>query len=454
VHTCISGANQASNYFSRSHLYFSLLSIFSYLFVYFFFLIVFFFVFFFFFSDQPTLAFFLNFRKRFAIGQTLVFASQHKGYTTARKNKCFRMSAAHNELQAAHELWLHDRHDDAAHRFAALARRVDEDMSIRVAAASNLVVLYKQQGRIERACMWLEQLYEWNASLESALELGRLKYSRALELGDNETGNLERFRCASKWWRRAASMGSSQAKCWLGILHSQGHGVASNMKRAREWWHDAVYDSAKPIDANAALWLAECELDGGDRERAVELLHIAVEASDASDARALCLLAQVLSSSGGGGGGVSAERVAALYRRAAGLNDPLAMKNYGHCLELGHGVERNESLAKEYYERALNAVRLKRGEQDKGEKDIKVIDDGSEEINAINENEVIDDGSEEIDAINENEVIDDGSEEIGAINENEEIDDDASDQGSSMTTLIVGITLGVVIGALVAARKN
>ena len=141
---------------------------------------------------------------------------------------------------------------------------------------------------------------------------------------------------AAAWYMRAAKLGSARADYNLGMLYETGTGVRRSRSRAI-----AFYTRA----AHHGITAARMHLQSLGQNFAGDVQTPQDHAmQDFQKAQAL-LLAR---------GPSTATRMAALFRNAADLHNPLAEYDLGYCYEHAMGVVRDPDQAAGYYRRAAN----------------------------------------------------------------------------------------------------
>ena len=141
---------------------------------------------------------------------------------------------------------------------------------------------------------------------------------------------------AAIWYMRAAKLGSARAEYNLALLYESGTGVRRSRSRAITFYTRA---------AHHGITAARMHLHAmGQEFTGVVQTPQDLAMQDFQKAQAL-LLAR---------GPATATRMAALFRNAADLHNPLAEYDLGYCYEHALGVPRDADQAAGYYRRAAH----------------------------------------------------------------------------------------------------
>ncbi len=188
---------------------------------------------------------------------------------------------------------------------------------------------------------------------------------------------------AFDWMSAAANQGSKEAYTQVGLMYSNGAGVARDLSKAVWWFQEA----AKRDDSAGLTVLAECYLYGkGVKKDPVEAEELLKRAVGLSDPRAMNLLGTLYHKGAGvprnfnearrlfqdaaeigypdalgnlgvlyiNGDGVrrDIQKAVKLFKEGSEKGSASSMYLYARCLETGVGVTRNRREAAEWYRRA------------------------------------------------------------------------------------------------------
>ncbi len=196
--------------------------------------------------------------------------------------------------------------------------------------------------------LYVGVLYDSGLGVAHSDADARLWYGRAAQAGsaagafnlgviyDSGVGVSKDAALAAHWYARAAALGSARADYNLAMLYENGIGVTKNRGRAITFYTRAAGNG---ITA-ARTHLAELghPYKGAVQTRSDPAMQ------DFQKAQTL-LLSRGIS---------QATEMAALFRRAAELHNPLAEYDLGYCYEHGMGVSRDPGRAAIYYHRAAH----------------------------------------------------------------------------------------------------
>ncbi|SFC27484.1 tetratricopeptide repeat protein [Butyrivibrio sp. YAB3001] len=229
-----------------------------------------------------------------------------------------------------------------------------------------LGVLYEERNNLEEAIKW----YKKGAERDDAASYHKLGdiykdtkslykmafdcYVRASELGDiyapievgafydGEWGNgivPVNYDEAFKWYNIGAERGDSEALVLLGIMYMEGHGTQINYESAMACFEKAYEEG----NSGAALWMGDIYNKNNNFEEAIKWFEIAYEAGDAFAPNIL--------------GGIYEERnnieeAIKWYKNGDERNNKRSQLQLGELFEMGKGVNKDLSLAFDYYLKA------------------------------------------------------------------------------------------------------
>ncbi len=265
--------------------------------------------------------------------------------------------------------------------------------------------------RITGAMFLLGQCHVFGLGVTRDLQTGLGWYRRAAEMGNREAefelaewyafgrgGLLLDMPEAIRWYRRAARQGHAQAQRKLGHCYRNGDGIAENKALAVAWYRRA----AEAGDLTARIWLGECceQGEGVARDLVAAAGHYRVAAEAGSPhgmaelgrcyLRGLGVVAslrqgeQLLRAAAESGwvfalgeleryyfsraeqdmqaATESPDRLAAavvFYRKAGELGHRRAAYMLASCYRYGHGVERSDGQAMNWYRKAARLFEAK-----------------------------------------------------------------------------------------------
>lgn len=174
-------------------------------------------------------------------------------------------------------------------------------------------------------------------------------HALALTFADRNT-ILHDYGMAAHWFRRAAEEGHAEAMFFLGILHSEGHGVEKDPKAAAAWYEK----SAAAGFADAMYNLGYLHIEGkGVAQDDKAALRLFRQASDKGHARAMYTVGYMHFE----GRGVARDNTKALvwFTRSADGGNVEALPNMAFMLARGLGTARDDRKAAALMIRALEA---------------------------------------------------------------------------------------------------
>ena len=174
---------------------------------------------------------------------------------------------------------------------------------------------------------------------------------------------------AAIWFRLAADDGFPDAMVRLGLAHTKGEGVPVDPIAAMTWWERAAARGSGP--AMMLIGRAHATGPGGappDPGLAAEWFFKAWQAGE-NEAEQEIIRTRVALEAAANAGSATAQNALGLiycfgyddpatatdwFEQAAIQNHPEALRMLGYLLSEGKGVEKDEALAAEFYQRAAN----------------------------------------------------------------------------------------------------
>ena len=149
---------------------------------------------------------------------------------------------------------------------------------------------------------------------------------------------------------RAAHLGHRLAQTWYGYALGTGHGIQKNRPEGLRW----LLRGAEGGDAESykKLGVAYAEAWGGESPDYAEACRWFIKGADAGDGN--CMVEAAVCYGGGFGVAENRDRVHDLYRRAAALNIPAAIRAYGWYFEVGQYEKQDYAEAARWYRRAAD----------------------------------------------------------------------------------------------------
>lgn len=194
----------------------------------------------------------------------------------------------------------------------------------------------------------MEQMRLSGMSFEQKLEAaksGDIGCLEAVAMGYLEgEGVATDLKAAAQWMERLAEAGSAVGQFNMGLFCAKGCGVPRDFERAAEWMRRAE-QSGSP-DARSMVKLCAEMADNRKRAEAGDV------AAQTKCARAFMVLGGSLEQMGPGSDYDEAFRWA---KRASDAGNPEAAFLLGLCYDFGRGVEQNEGLAAQAYQKGAEA---------------------------------------------------------------------------------------------------
>jgi TPR repeat protein len=169
-------------------------------------------------------------------------------------------------------------------------------------------------------------------------------------LYSNGLGVAQDYAKAREWYEKAADKGYASAMTKLGLLYANGEGVAQDYAKAHEWYEKAAGKGESHAMAALGGLYAQGQGVKQDYAKAREWLEKAAEKHASDD------IMIILGEFYGSGRGVAQDYAKARewYEKAAAKDNASAMINLGVLYQNGQGVAQDYAKAREWYEKAAD----------------------------------------------------------------------------------------------------
>lgn len=196
----------------------------------------------------------------------------------------------------------------------------------------------------KNAVKYLEQAAK-SGNVEAMTDLAYLYGESVTEIPIN-------YEKARIWYTKAAERGHAVAMNNLGVLYDNGRGVKKDRAEGCKWFTKAAEAGSDKGRENAALACAAAKDAGNSSEKEeCQKLRVKAESGDISAMNDYGVCLEL-----GKGGEKNPMEASMWYLQAAEGGNAIAMKNIGLLYELGNaGFEKNAAKAREWYLKAQQA---------------------------------------------------------------------------------------------------
>lgn len=193
---------------------------------------------------------------------------------------------------------------------------------------------------------------DYEKSLEYALKAadagnGRGMFRAAYQYSNGQ-GTFKNYEEAAKWYQKATEAGQTNAINNLALMYEKGQGVEKDENKAFELYLKAA-QGGDDYGMNNVSW---CYQDGQGTEKDMnKAIEWATKSAENGNINGMNHLGDIYYF-GSGGTETNYDKAVFWYKKAADKGNAYAEFMMGQCYEYGRGVDRNISLAKEWYRKA------------------------------------------------------------------------------------------------------
>ena len=200
--------------------------------------------------------------------------------------------------------------------------------------------IYEEKGQIDKAVEWYKKAAE-KKHWQGLVAMGHVYMNGS---GNIVQDPVKAFQC----FLEAALLGVSEAKNMLGLCYKNGIGTEPNGEAALNWFMEAAADNYTDglVNLAGAYQRGQFGLKQ-DHEKALELLK---RAADNGDAESMYRIGEYYRTSS-----LLAGQAIEWYQKAADEGYGDAMFRLAQKYLTGDGVDKDQSLAEEWFEQALDA---------------------------------------------------------------------------------------------------